>query len=252
MKEFFNDKNIKSLSIIILGGLVFFLFTQSFVAIADIKIRAKVANASSVLTFRGSAEIEAKPDIVSFNITIRESEKDVAVAQQKMTEKSNKLLALLKEKSVEKKDIQTAGYSTNPRYNYEGEKQVLQGYEASQTIVVKLRDVAKSGEVLSGISALEIAEVNGPIFAVDDEDKLRLEAQAQAIIKAKAEAKITAKNLGIKLGRIVRFNEELNHNFVKPMMMARGVVSSEAMDPVQIEPGSKKVSSVVFVTYEIE
>ncbi len=252
MKNFFDDKNIKSLGVVILVTLIFFLFTQSFVAIADIKIRAKAVNANSVLTFRGSGEIDAAPDVATFNITVRENEKDVAVAQQKMADKSNKLLALLKEKSVAKDDIQTANYSTNPRYSYEGGKQIFQGYEASQTITAKLRDIAKSGEILSGVAALEIGEVNGPIFAIEDSDKLRLEAQAKAIVKAKAEAEITAKNLGVKLGRVVRFNEEPNHNFVRPMMMAKRVVSNEEMDAVQIEPGSKKITSVVSVTYEIE
>ena len=114
MKDLF-DHNIKLLSAVTLVALVFFLFIQSFSAIADIKIRAKAINPTNTITFRGSAEVNAVPNVAVFNVTIRESEKDVALAQQKMTEKSNKLLALLSEDGVEKKDIQTTNYSVFDR-----------------------------------------------------------------------------------------------------------------------------------------
>lgn len=260
MKNFF-DENVKLLTSLALAALIFFLFTQSFIAIADIKIRAKAVNPNNVITFRGVGEIEAKPDVATFNFTIREHEKDVALAQQKMTKKTNELLELLK-KSVKKEDVKTENYATNPRYIYESvtcrknicppAKQVLQDYEATQTIEVKLRDIDKSGEILSAVAALGISEVNGPSFSIEDPSKLKSQAQALAIQKAKAEAKITAKNLGVSLGKIVRFSEEQNHNFMRPMMMGRAAVSTLEMESVKIEAGAEKVVAVVFITYEID
>lgn len=261
MKNFF-DHNLKSLAVITLSTLIFYLFTQSFIGIADVKIRAKSVNPTNTITFKGTAEIEAKPDVATFTITVRENAPNIASAQQKMTEKSNKLLALFDQKSIAKKDIQTANYSTNPRYNFENvechkhfcpqPKQVLQDYEATQSFTLKLRDVAKSGEILSAIAGLEIDEVNGPIFAIEDPAKLKSEAQAQAILKAKAEAKMTAKNLGVKLRKIIRFSAEPTRHFPRPMMASRTAVSNLATESVQIEAGENKVTSTVFLTYEIE
>ena len=260
MKNFFDDK-LKFLSAIALAALSFFLFTRSFVDVADVRIRAKSPH-PNVITFRGISEIEAKPDVATFEITIRENDKNVTQAQQKMTQKNNKLLEILEQKSIKKDDIKTTNYSTNPRYVYESRecrkgiclpaKQVLQDYEATQTLSVKLRDIEKCGEILGAIASLEIGEVNGPSFAIDDLSKLKSEAQAQAIKKAQIEAKNTAKNLGVSLGKIVRFAEEPNNNFARPMMMGRAVASDMAVKSVQIEPGVDKVVSVVSITYEID
>ncbi len=265
MKNLF-DHNIKLLSAVALIALIFFLFIQSLSSIADIKIRSKAINPTNTITFRGSAEIKAIPDVAIFNVTIRESEKDVSLAQQKMTEKNNNLLALLKEDGIEKKDIQTTNYSTYPKYSYEQKpcvngvcpsgKQILDGYEATQTLNIKLRNKEKAGELLSKISSLQIAEISGPDFGVDDPQLFKSQAQNIAIEKAQKEAETTAKNLGVKLGKIVRFYEEPNPHFGGPrpvMMMAKGMMADSAeMAAPQLEAGEEKISSTVMITYEIE
>ena len=259
----FLDNRMKQLVTTVVVALTFFLFMAGLNAMSEIAVRKKATVATNVITFRGTSEINAVPDVSTFNITIREEEKDVAQAQQKMTDKSNKLLALFGEKGVEKKDIQTANYSTSPKYIYQAEgcrngfcpqgKQVLTGYEATQTITVKLRDFTKTGEILSAISALAIYEVSGPSFMVDDIAKLKSQAQAEAILKAKSEAKITAKNLGVKLGKIVRYYEEPNQFAPRPMMMAKMAFaeSTAAPMPSPIEGGEQKVVANVSITYEI-
>jgi len=266
MKKFFHDENLKLLGGVALISLIFFLIAQGISSIADVKIKQKSANPINTVTFRGVAEIKAIPDVAIFNFTIREVEKDVSAAQQKMTDKNNKLLAMLEAEGIKKNDIQTSNYSSYPKYNYiappcvngvcPSGKQVLEGYETSQSVTVKLRDNAKTGAILSKIAALQITEVSGPNFTIDDPQKFRTQAQAQAIAKAKKEAQLTAKNLGVSLGRIVRFYEEPVNNFGgRPvMMMAKGMEmdSSAEMAAPQIEAGEEKISVAVSITYEIE
>jgi uncharacterized protein len=265
MQNFF-DQKMKFLSALALISLTFFLFIAGATSVADIKIRTKAINPTNTITFRGTAEIKTVPDVAIFTITIRETEKDVLAAQQKMTEKNNKLVALLQENGVQKNDIQSTNYSTYPKYIYEQQpcvngvcpagKQVLEGYEASQTITAKLRNLEKSGETLSKISALEIYEISGPNFSVEDPQKFKSQAQAEAITKAKKDAEITAKNLGVKLKKIIRFYEEPLRSFggVRPMMMAKGMAmdSNIEMAAPQLEAGEEKISTAVSITYEIE
>jgi uncharacterized protein YggE len=263
MKNFFDDR-MKTMSLIALGMLSFYLLMQGMGVFADIALRKKTITPTNTITFRGFAEVSAVPDVANFIITIHEEEKDVAIAQQKMTQKANKALDLFKEKGIDKKDIQTLNYSTNPKFTYQAApcvngvcppgKQILTGYEASETISVKLRDITKSGEILSAISALEIHEISGPNLVVDDMTKLKSEAQALAIAKAKKEAEATADNLGVSLGNIVNFSEGLEHHFgPRPMMMAK-MASFDAATPEvapQIEAGQQKIGANVSITYEI-
>ena len=64
------------------------------------------------ITFIGTAEIKAKPDIATFLVTARQEERTVILAQQKMTDKANKALALFKEKGIKSDDIRTNSYNT--------------------------------------------------------------------------------------------------------------------------------------------
>ena len=256
--EFLSESRNKLLITVTLSALIFALFTFSFVAIAELKVKAKSANPVNQIAFSGTTEISVTPDAASFTVRVYELEQTAAQAEEKSTMKANKILALLKEKGVEKKDIRTQDYRINPKYNYQNlpvYKQILEGYEASQNIAVKVRDLKKVGEILSAISQNQVNEINGPFFEIDNTDKLKLDAQRAAIENAKEKAKETAKNLGIKLGKIVRFSEEPTANFFPPraMMMAKAV-NAESFDavPPQIETGEQKITSRVSITYEIE
>ncbi len=214
------------------------------------------------ISFRASAEISAKPDIANFSITVRKEAKTVFLAQQEMTKKTNKVLELFSQKLIESRDIQTTDYRTAPQYDYETKPcvkgvcpsgtQVLKGYEATQNISLKLRDLGKAGEILSELAELEVTEVSGPNFAIENYEALKSQAQAKAIAKVKIEAASTAKNLGVTLKKIINFNEDFN-GFARPrMMMARAAaMDTKAVTP-QLESGEEKITSSVSITYEIE
>jgi len=209
------------------------------------------------ITFHGVGEIKSTPDVANFVFTIRAEEKEVFLAQQKMAQKTNRALELLAKSGVEKRDIQTANYNTSPKYSYENRpsKPILTGFEATQTISLKLRNLAKSGEILSDIANLEIAEISGPNFAIENVEKLKSQAQAQAISKAKEEAATTAKNLGVVLKKIVGFNEEpqgFAPNFERGAMMMSAMERRAPQAAPQLEAGEEKIISRVAITYEIE
>jgi uncharacterized protein YggE len=256
--QYLSESKNKLLIAVTLSALIFALFTFSFVAIAELKVKAKSANPINQIAFSGTAEISATPDTASFTVRVYELEQTAEQAEKKSTMKANKILALLKEKGVEKKDIRTQDYRINPKYNYQNHpvyKQILEGYEASQNIAVKVRDLKKVGEILSAISQNQVNEINGPFFEIDNTDKLKLEAQRAAIENAKEKAKETAKNLDLKLGKIIRFYEEPMGNFPPRQMMMAKMAHAENFDAApepQIETGEQKITSRVSITYEIE
>jgi uncharacterized protein YggE len=194
---------------------------------------------------------------------VSETAKTVADAQSKATTKSNAALKAVRDAGVADKDIQTLSYNINPHYEYQSStclaggycppgRSVLTGYDVSQTMQIKVRDLAKAGELFTVIGSLGVDNVNGLTFAVDMPEELRAQARAEAIKKAQAKAESLSSSLGVKLVRIVSFSE--SNGGIRPMYFGMGGDMSEAKVAAspEIPTGEQKITSTVSITYEIK
>ncbi len=231
----------------------------------------KVVN---TITLSGHGEVQAVPDIANVYFTIRKDGKTVKEAQAAVVVVEKSALDFLETNKVADKDIQTTNASFNPKYEsqrticpqtpimYGGVtspsyycdngKQVIVGYEAYESITVKLRVPDDASKVMQGLGALGVTELSGPNFAIDNEDELKAEARKKAIDDASTKAKALAKDLGVRLGHVTSFNEGGNY----PMMYATKAESFDSAGgatpaPAQIPKGQNTISSDVTITYEI-
>ena len=255
-------KNLQRIIIINLCLLALFLVAKTIATFSEVIKKPAQITAQNSITFSGTASVETKPDIATFFVTINKEAKSANESRQEMAKAMNDVISLLNSKKIDKKDIQTTNYNIHPKYNYqnircikspcEPSKRVLSGYDARQTISVTLRNVDESKQILSDLAKLEVGNVGNLSFSVSDVSKFKDEAQLQAIKNAKEKAKITAKNLGIKLGKIISFNES---EFYQPPHIAfssKSILHQEADQiAVNIESGEKKISSTVSITYEV-
>lgn len=222
---------------------------------------------TNIISVTGKSEIMIVPDVASFSVSVQEDGATVVAAQQKATDKNNKVLAFLKEKGIEEKDIKTTSYNINPKYEYQQTtpctpyncppgKSVITGYEVSQTTEVKVRDTAKSGEILSGVGSLAVSNVSGLNFTVDDIEKVKDQAREEAIADARAKAKQLSKNLGVRLGDITGFYEEMPYPYYDKAMNASigmgGEMREQAIAAPEISVGENKITSQVSIMYEIK
>ena len=67
---------------------------------------------------------------------------------------------------------------------YNGTPKVT-GYVVSETVQVTMRDLTKVGDMLAGLGKLNVQNLNGPAFALDDSSAGYDAARADAITKAK-------------------------------------------------------------------
>ena len=92
---------------------------------------------------------------------------------------------------VAERDVQTAGVNLNPQYRYaENQPPVITGYQASNTVNVVVRDIAKLGRILDALVATGANQVNGPTFDIDTKDPVYDEARRAALDKARQRADI--------------------------------------------------------------
>lgn len=224
----------------------------------------------STIVVSGESEVFVKPTVATFSFSVTEEGKTVADAQKKATEKSNAAIDFLTGKGIDDKYIKTTGYNIYPKYESTKVdpqlctqwgcppgRQVIVGYEVSQSMEIKVKDLEKAGDILSGIGSLEVQNVSGLSFSVDEDDQREFEAQAreQAIAQAREQAKKLASDLGVHLVRIVSFSEGGNSYY--PMKydsratMGMGAAMAESAPAPALPTGENKITSNVSITYEI-
>lgn len=247
-------------------SLVFFSIFLLVKIVTDFK---KLPNAGreiypqSTIMVSGSGEAYAIPDVASFDFSVIETGDTVASAQEKVDAKIAKALESVKQAGVEDKDIQTVGYNVYPKYEWEQivcitypcpqGKNKLTGYEVNQSISVKVRDTEKAGDLVTKVGAIGVSNISGLQFKVDDREKFVAEAREKAITEAKDNAKKLAKQLGVRLGRILYFNDNSAYPYYAEGMGGASDIKVSAVAPQRAElpVGESKITAQVNITYEI-
>lgn len=217
--------------------------------------------ATDTITVNGSGQATMAPDVARVTFTVQNTAAAVADAQDKTTKQANDAIDFVKSQGVAEKDVRTMSYNINPQYSYPpctatycpaDRTPKVTGYQVSETVQVTMRDLSKVGDMLAGLGKLQVQNVSGPSFALDDPTAGYDAARADAIDKAKAQAALLSKQLGVSLGKIVNFNESSGYT---PYPMAYGLggaVESSAKAPTPTVPtGENTYNASVSITYEI-
>ena len=224
-------------------------------------------NPSNTIQITGKGEVFAAPDIANISFSVTKEAKTVKDAQAQVSVLVDKTLIFLKDSNIAERDIKTEGYSSYPKYDYKYDNDVycgaytcpprptnpvIIGYEVSQNISLKIRKIDDVGKILEGLGKIGMTNMQGPDFSIDNEDKIRDEARQKAIKDAKEKAETLARDLGIRLVRIVSFNEsgDFPIYYAKAELMSADSGGAAAPSP-ELPIGENKIISNVTITYEI-
>ncbi len=205
-------------------------------------------------TIRVAAEgkVTATPDIAVTTMGMIMEEPTVAEAQAKNTEVMNTLIARLKELGINEKDIQTTNYNIYPAYTYreDGDRE-LRGYEVSQNVTVKIRDLTKASQVIALAGEVGANTVSGLSFTFDDPEVYRAEARKLALEKIRVKAEELEKELVVNFVRVYSYDESEGGSLI-PMYAAKEFGYGGADAAPDILAGSSDVIMTVAVTLEME
>lgn len=217
------------------------------------------------ISVSGDGEVTVKPDIATVTITVRETGTTVAQAQDAVEKKVIAAINALAQFGVDEKDRKTISYNVSPHYEnvavassmgmttmYPVTNQKITGYDASQTVEIKIRKIDSTGDILGALGAANISDISGPNFTVEDEDAAREKAKELAIKEARAKAKETARALGVDLGEVIQFSEDQGGYY--PMMYAKDVraQASNLGSEVTLPTGDNTIKSHVTITYNLD
>lgn len=258
-RHLFRDNGVRGTLTLVFLLLALYLFAQTLVTLKEYKYVGGGVPAATTITVSGMGEEFAAPDTTQFTFSVIENAATVSQAQQKATEKMDKALAAVRAAGVEDKNIKTVSYDIHPNYEqvacvrYPCPAPKANGFEVTQTQEIKMKDSQKAGELLSTLAGLEVQNISGLSFTIEDEDAVRAQARAKAIAEAKEKADELAGTLGVSLVRIVGFNEDGAQPIAfsaKDSVLGMGAAQA-APAPAALPQGQNKITSNVSITYEI-
>jgi len=206
----------------------------------------------TLLNISANAEATRVPDVATLSAGVVTQAADGNSAMRQNAQQMDKVLAAIKAAGIAERDVQTSGVSLNPQYRYaDNEAPKITGYQASNTVSLKVRDIAKLGKVLDALAAQGANQINGPQFEIDQPEPVYDEARLAALKKAQARAQTYAKSLGLQVRRIVSISENAVGGF-RPMPMMRAQAAGMAMDKATpVAPGESTVSVNLDVVFEL-
>ncbi|MDF2569847.1 MAG: 26 kDa periplasmic immunogenic protein [Sporomusa sp.] len=203
----------------------------------------------------GIHQEEITPDIAYINLgTVTEAE-NIATAQAKNAEVSEKVRRQVEGLGIKSEYIKTAHYTVTPLYNNDDSGRrtpSIKGYQITNSIIVTA-SAEKVGEVIDTALNAGANQINNIRFSKRDEADVKNAALAQAVRDAMTKAEAVAVALNKRVVRVKTVNEN-GINLQSPEVAGRLYAKSmaDAMPSTPISAGLVMLTANVQVVVELE
>lgn len=205
--------------------------------------------AGTMLTVNAQGMTTRVPDIATIRAGVVAEAATAAAALADQAQRMAAVLAALKRAGVAPRDIATANVGLNPQYKYQdGQPPRITGYQATNSVSIRFREVAKAGGILDALVASGANQISGPDLSIDHPEAALDEARVDAVKRARARAELYAGAAGLHVVRIVSISEagEDAGEPRPPIVFARAAAAAPA---TEIEPGEKDVTVTLNVRF---
>jgi len=203
------------------------------------------------ISVNGTGKVTVTPDTAVINLGVEAINPDPARAISDNNERMNAVLTAIKALGVEAKDIQTTNFSMwiENIYDINGRSTGETRYHVINQVSVKVRDIAKTGDVLTAALNAGANSVNGISFTVADQTPLVEAARAAAVANAKAKAEQLAQGLGVSVGKVRTVTES---SYTPIYTEAKADRALGMGGSVPVESGQFEISVDVQVVFDIQ
>jgi uncharacterized protein YggE len=206
----------------------------------------------TVLDVVAQGESKRVPDLATISAGVVTQAADAATAMRSNSDRMARVLAALKRAGVADRDVRTSNISLQPQYRYGNNvPPVITGYQASNNVSVRFRDIEKSGSILDALVATGSNQINGPELGIDDPAAALDEARVEAVTKARARAELYAKASGLRVKRILSISETMP-DLPRPMPVMMRMDASAQSAESKIMPGEQSLAVTLSVRFELE
>lgn len=207
------------------------------------------------ISVTGEGQQSIRPDMALLTFSVMRQAETAREALTANNEAMAQVIAALKADGIEDRDLQTAGIQINPRYEYPtrpdgGQRQVMVGYEVTNTLSVRVRDIQNTGAILDKVVSLGVNQGGGISFTNADPAAAVETARRKAVEDAIAKARTLAEAAGVRLGPILDISEMSSRPQPVPYLATK--MRAEAADAVPVEAGENSYRVEVTMSFGIE
>ena len=236
----------RSLAVIAALGAAAALAVPALAATSKGTARAADATPAPSITVNDTGTVNVTPDIAVWIFSVTSRATAARDALKANGNEMRKVIAALKAAGIAAADLRTTQVSLNVRTNQDGTAVV--GYEASNSVVAKVRKQASTGDIVDAAVEAGADGVSGPQFSVSNQTALYRQALTAAFDDAKAKAQKLAAQGGLTLGKATAIVESGSS---QPVFYAAGAAKMAAADSTPVEAGESEVTANVSVTFSV-
>ena len=207
----------------------------------------------TLLSISSEAEAKRVPDVATLSAGVMTQAPDGDTAMRQNAQQMDKVMQAIRAAGIAEKDVQTSGITLYPQYTYkEGQSPKINGYQATNRVNLKVRDLTRLGKVLETLALQGANQINGPSFEIDRPEPVYDEARVAALKQAQDRAETYAKSLGLRVRRIVSISEGRSGGIRPvPVMRMRAMAADAEAPSAPVSPGESSLSVNLDVTFEL-
>jgi uncharacterized protein YggE len=197
------------------------------------------------ISVSGRGEASGVPDLATVSLGVEAVGDTVQAAREDAAAAMNQVIAVLRDQGIEDRDIQTSFFNISPRFDRDGQN--ITGYQVSNQVTVKIRDLDAVGSIIDEVVAAggDLTCFQGVSFSIEDPKPLEEQARAAAVADLTDKANQLANLTCIQLGTLVSISESSGF----PRSFRSTAIETSIETP--IVPGEAEVTVSLEATFAI-
>jgi len=213
------------------------------------QVQLKIEPANRTLTVSAEEQVTVDPDVAILHIGFETQPSDAKGAYAAGAKTSNDIVVALKQAGIAETAIRSEWQRLNSATG-KPHKFVLQ---QQWTVKTSPERAAEILDVAVGAGATDSGQID---WTVGDEQALADKALEQATARAKAQAAVLARGMGVKLGALVYVTNQMSAPQFSPVYANNAyevrAMAAPPMQPLAIEPRKVVRTASVYAVFAIE
>jgi uncharacterized protein YggE len=206
----------------------------------------KVDSSNRTLTVTATDSVSVEPDLAILHIGFDTQPEDAKSAYADGSRASNAIVAAIKQAGIPENSIRSESQYLDRDYSTKQHKFVL---HQQWTVKVPPERAAEVLDDAVNAGATDSGQID---WTVKDEKALEAEALDRAASRAKANADVLAKGMGVRLGSLIYVSNTMATPQVPRPMAFAMKTAANAPQPLAIEPHQVMREATVYAVFAIE
>lgn len=160
------------------------------------------------ITIYGQGKVSLRPDVAYITLGIENMDMSPKTAHDINAEKMDNVINALQDAGIAPEDIQTSRYNMHQEYDYINGESILKGYRVTNTIIIVVRDIEKSSDIIDIAFTSGSNVFQGIEFNILDRHEAYLKAMDLALERAKQKAEAFASKYGKSIVGVKEITED--------------------------------------------